>query len=378
MQEITIEKMVFGGLGLARTPSGVLFVENALPGEVMKVEPGSKKHDCTVVRPVEFLKESPYRRIPSCQYAGVCGGCDWLHIDYSGQVLFKKDIIIDCLQRIGKLKELPEPEIFQSPEHNYRLRAQFQIDEKGHCGFFKRKSNDVVPIKKCPLLAEPLNLLLEKLSGIPLSQDIHYLKVIASENAVASSPVLSQLTKKTVLQRVGHSTFEVSGECFFQSNRFLLQTLAEWVTPYINGGYCADLYGGTGFFSVMLADRFSKGILVESLRPQVEMATRNFELNNITNFKAVHADTEEIGTVIGDTPDLLILDPPRPGLTPKACDAVMQIQAKKILYISCNPSTQARDVGLFVKNGGYKVEKMAFFDLYPNTHHIETGMLLSL
>ncbi|HEX3020030.1 MAG TPA: class I SAM-dependent RNA methyltransferase [Chitinispirillaceae bacterium] len=377
MQRVTIEKMVFGGLGLARTGSGVLFVENGLPGEIVDVVPESKKHDCTVASAVKIVQSSQFRRQPPCKYAGICGGCDWLYIQYPGQLQYKQDIFIDCLKRIGKLNSFPDPEIFASPEFNYRIRAQIKVDQIGNCGFYRRKSNDIVTIEHCPLLCNEINGLLKKISEKSQSVSDGNLKIISGDNNLTSDPVISGITGNSALIRVGEFSFEVTGGSFFQSNRFLLEKLGTWAQPLVSGEMCIDLFGGTGFFSVMLSRNFKRGLLIESVKEQVGMAMKNYRFNGINNFNALHSTAEQIRNTVKEKPDLLIIDPPRPGLTKKAREEVVRIGSKKILYISCNPSTQARDINFLVNMNGYTVENMALFDLYPNTHHMETAMLLA-
>ncbi len=378
MKTVTVEKMVFGGFGLARTDSGVLFIENGLPGEVLEVVSESKKHDCTVARAMKIVNHSQLRREPPCRHAGICGGCDWLFIQYSGQLQFKKEIFIDCLKRIGKLENFPEPEIHASPEFNYRIRAQIKVDQNGVCGFFRRKTNDIVAIEHCPLLCEQINDLLKTINGKPEHIPGGNLRVISGDDGLTSDPLLPSITKREVSLKVGNFTFEVNGGCFFQGNRFMLEKLGNWAKPLVGGDFCVDLFGGTGFFSIMLSANFKSGLLIESMEKQVQMARKNYTSNGISSFNALHCPAEQIQSIIPGKPDLLIIDPPRPGLTKKAREGVKMIGAQKILYVSCNPSTQARDISFLTKQCGYAVEKMALFDLYPNTHHLETAVLLGM
>ncbi|NLD99950.1 MAG: class I SAM-dependent RNA methyltransferase [Fibrobacter sp.] len=377
IQDVTIEKMVFGGLGLAFTPAGALFVEDVLPGEHLKVSIQSKKHGCTTAKPVEFYSKSPLRREPSCPLAGDCGGCNWLHIDYNAQLQFKKEIFLECLLRIGHLRELPEIEVYNGPEYGYRMRAQIKIDEQGRGGFFRKKTNSIVSVRNCPLLSDELNRLLLSIDEKECIVKPGNLKVISGSSGIASLPVLHGFTNKTTEIHVGKYVFTIRGEDFFQSNRYLLEKMGSWGYDSVQGDLVVDLYGGTGFFSVMLHEKFSRGLLIESIDSQVQSARKNFAANGISNFEAVRADAENFSSLTkGATPDLLIVDPPRPGLTKKAREQCRVLNAKKILYVSCNSSTQARDVSFFVHMNGYRIEKIAFFDLYPNTYHLETAILL--
>lgn len=372
---LKIEKLVYGGYGLARTGSGVVFVRYVLPGEVVDAVIESKANGSRYAFPQKVLESSPARREPRCRYSGECGGCDWLYIDYNEQLRCKKEIFEDCFRRIGKL-EIPEPQLFHSPEFAYRIRAQIKVSEKC-AGFFMKKTNSIVNISDCPLLSDSLNSLLKNdLAGILKPEKVLNLKVISGEKRTASFPVLKGLTFDKTEIRTGGNLFEVNGDSFFQSNQFLLEQMGLWAINDAEGGRCVDLYGGVGFFSVMLGKKFDSLILVESQKENISEASRNFALNGLSNCKAIHGEVENVAGSITSEPDFLIIDPPRPGLTRKAREAVFALRPEKILYISCNPSTQARDVQYFTKQCGYKICKSALFDLYPNTHHLETAILL--
>jgi len=175
--------------------------------------------------------------------------------------------------------------------------------------------------------------------------------------------------------------FTVSGDSFFQGNRFLLEKLGYRVKEYASGNFFVDMYGGVGFFSVMLADNFSQGLLIESSRDLAGLAQKNISRNAFNHIatdavSAEHFFKESVHSL--PVPDCIIIDPPRPGLTRQVREGIRNLQPRTVVYISCNPSTQARDAGFFVKKCGYKIEKAALFDLYPQTHHIESVLLLVL
>jgi 23S rRNA (uracil1939-C5)-methyltransferase len=375
-QTVTIEKLVSGGAGLARTGNGVVFVNDVAPGETVEIEITGKKGGVAHARPVKILEGSPARRGPACPLYGRCGGCDWLHIGYEAQVQCKKEIIADCMRRIGKIENPPAIEAVFAKEYGYRRRAQFKIDAQGNAGFFARRTNEVVPVRSCPLLADSLNVLLEKIADkkIPLPRSLTGLKAVAGDaSAIASSPVISGHTEKSVIITAGNRSFEIEGNGFFQSNGPLLERLGRWAEAKVGGDRCVDLYGGSGFFSVMLAERFKEGLLVESIGAEVLAARANFNRNGITHFTAVEGPAEELTALAGTKPvDCLIVDPPRTGLSPEVRDAVAALKPAMILYVSCDPSTQARDAGFLVKKAGYSISAAALFDLYPDTHHIES------
>jgi 23S rRNA (uracil1939-C5)-methyltransferase len=383
-QSVHIEKLVFGGLGLARTKDGVLFVRDVLPGE--KVEAvidgtiGGQKY----AQPLAILEPSAHRRAPPCEYFGTCGGCDWLFCDYKAQLSIKRDIFLECLIRIGKVTMLPNCEIFHSPEFGYRRRVQFKISKTPDAiGFFKRKSHDVVALRRCPLLQPALNSLLgnsvELLKLLPF--DVREIKCIeGGDTNVASAPVLSGYTSDLVEIHIGKHSFKVSGDQFFQSNAFLCESLEAWGNEGMRSGdYFVDLYGGVGLLAVLWSERFRKGTIVDTIESQTDAAEKNLADNGISHINARCVSAEDFLSECSRSDariDCLILDPPRSGLTNRVREGIADCLPSKILYISCNPSTQARDIGFFARRAGYAIEKMALFDFYPNTHHLETAVML--
>jgi tRNA/tmRNA/rRNA uracil-C5-methylase (TrmA/RlmC/RlmD family) len=173
-------------------------------------------------------------------------------------------------------------------------------------------------------------------------------------------------------------TFDVGGGDFFQSNRHLLDPLVNWVASHCgaSGGLLSDLYGGTGFFSLTLANRFDRVVLVESDRGMVHRASASAQRNGIRNLKAIALPAEQAAAAFGGRPDVMIVDPPRPGLTREAREAVALSAPATLIYVSCNNATQARDCGFFTDRAGYTIESTALFDLYPNTHHTETVVVM--
>ena len=374
---VIVEKLVYGGYGLCRSDEGIVFVPGTLPGEHIRILPEKKKQGFITASLLETIKRSPQRRTPQCKWAGICGGCDWMHIRYEAQLELKKEIFLDCIKRIGRINDKIKPQIYSSPELNYRIRAQIKSNNMGQTGFFKKGTNQVVPIDNCLLLSQRLNELLrcKKVSDLANCNEISNLKVIEGELVVASDPLLPGITEKSTIMKIGTKHFKVHGGSFFQSNRFLMEKLGLWAKPFVGGKTCVDLYGGTGFFSVMLSSNFKQGVLIESVSDQVESACANFHNNGIAHFSAINLCAEKTGQIVKSSPDLLIVDPPRPGLTRKVREFISQLKPKQLLYISCNSSTQARDAGFFVNRAGYNIKETALFDLYPNTHHLETVIL---
>jgi 23S rRNA (uracil1939-C5)-methyltransferase len=381
-QLVTIEKLVHGGLGLARADEGVVFVSDVAPGEIVRIIPEKAIGGQAYARPVAIIRPAACRRAPPCEYFGTCGGCDWLHLSYGAQLSIKRDIFIESLRRIGKIDLTVDCEMFDSPEFEYRQRCQFKIDiASAKVGFYKRKSQEVVSISRCPLLMPELNSLLKALSRFigSLSRDMSQIRaIVGSDGRVASSPQFQNLTGHGAIIRVGLHSFMVSGESFFQGNRYLSEKLGAWPFDVLEGDLCVDLYGGVGFFSVFLGKRFSRGMLVDDVLAQVKLARLNFENNGLSHFSAVAKSAEDFLSKTAQSPpiDCLIIDPPRAGMSPNVRETIARVLPRTILSVSCNPATQARDIGFLVTKCGYTIVKAALFDLYPNTHHIETAVVL--
>jgi len=379
-QTVTIEKLVFGGAGLARTANGVVFVNDVAPGETVEIEITGKQGGVAHARPVKIVKPSPARRTPACPLYGKCGGCDWLHIDYKTQVECKKEMTLECMRRIGRIENLTAPDVISAEEFGYRRRAQIKIDINGNAGFFARRTNDVVPVRQCPLLVDALNKLLNKIADkkVSLPGALINLKAVAGDDGhIASAPAIAGETSESVIITVKNRTFEVLGSGFFQSNCFLLERLVAWADAKVGGTACVDLYGGCGFFSIMLADRFKEGLLIESSGAEAAAARANFNRNGINHFRAAQGAAENLISLAGSIAvDCLIVDPPRPGLSLLVREAIVALKPKKILYVSCNPSTQARDAATLIAAAGYTISHAAIVDLYPNTSHVESLLVL--
>ena len=381
--KVKIEKLVFGGRGLARNNNSIIFVEQVIPGEIVDIKLVGKKGGELYATPTKIIEPSVHRRKPECKYYTICGGCNWQYINYSKQVALKNEIFLDCLKRIAKLATIPEVDIVDSKEWNYRIRAQLKIDHiTKSIGFYKKRSTIVIKIDYCPLLDDKINSVLKNQDNVfkYIPERIKQLKVIAGKDSEAATfPVINTISKKLVNLQISNSRFTVSGSSFFQGNKFLIERLGLWAYPHIGGSLLADMYGGVGFFSIMLGRKFKKILIVENVEKQIDLAELNFIQNRIDQFTVVKTSVEEFfkkEQYHTDKPDCVIVDPPRPGLTKTVRKGIQALNPRRIVYYSCNPSTQARDVGFFVHSCCYSIKNAALFDLYPNTHHMETVLLL--
>lgn len=381
-EKLYIERLVFGGSGLARTERGIVLVEGCVPGETVNADISGSRGGVLRANVKEIITPSPDRRIPLCPYAEVCGGCNWQHITYQQQVKSKHAILIDCLRRIGKISDIPPIEIITSPEWNYRTRAQFQIDRRHKLlGLFKKKSHEVIGIDRCPVLCPALNAILKNSEEVltALHRRVKQIKVVSGlDSSVASYPVIKGLTHKSTTIKVAGRYMCVSGRDFSQANGLLLEKFGLWAKNMVSGDSFMDIFGGIGLFSLLLGNHFKRGILVEIDRGMTARATKNLSLNHMHHIQTIASSAEDFFSQNRlQTPDLMIVNPPRTGLTEVVRRGILRIMPGHLLYVSCNPSTLARDVGFMFSNSGYSIEKGALVDFYPQTHHMETALLLS-
>jgi 23S rRNA (uracil1939-C5)-methyltransferase len=383
--KLHVERLVHGGMGLARTAQGVVFLSDVAPDDTVEAVQTGRLGGCPVARTTRVVEASPARRTPPCPYAHECGGCDWQHIEYAAQLDAKKAIFLDCLSRVGKVATVPPIQVHESPEWGYRARARFKVDmARQRVGFLRRSSHDVVDIDACPLLIGPLNRLLSSRAQIldAIRTGATAIQVMATDDGtVVSTPVLDGLSTASGTIDVGSKRFLVGGSSFFQGNAFLREAMANWAARWLApGGRWIDLFGGVGLFACCLGKGCARGTLVELDVEQTFLARDNLRTNGCTTWTAVAQSGEgflrEISAA-GETVDCLIVDPPRAGLSPAVRTGIAAIMPKQILSVSCDAATHARDIGFFVNQHGYAIEQAALFDLYPQTHHLETVMLLS-
>ncbi len=377
MPSLTCEKLLFGGLGLCRTDEGIVFATGLLPGETGLCVPAGKRGGVAHFQ-LETLEEtSPDRREPFCDYFGRCGGCTWQHLRYEAQVEAKANIFAEQMARLGGIPELPEIECIIGPETAYRIRAQFQLDHrKKRVGFHRAGSNELIAVEHCPLLSEGLNALLSHPKPLLTAVKGKKISLIDTAEGVVSSPVVRGLTEKSATHHVGAVQFSLRGNAFFQSNRYLTTEMAGWLCGELHGKKLLDLFGGTGLFSLFHGVHFEETLLVELERSMAREAQKNFRANGLLNGRAIASSAEQFFADNEEIFDVVIVDPPRPGLGKSVREGLGKLAPKQLLYISCNPSTQARDVGYLVRECGYRIERAALFDLYPNSYHMETGLLL--
>jgi 23S rRNA (uracil1939-C5)-methyltransferase len=402
--EVEIERLLPGGVGLAHAEGLTLFVSLAAPGDVLRVSIDRVQGKVGFASIVEILKPSAARVEPPCPYFGRCGGCDFQQLTYQAQLDAKVEIIRDCLHRIAKIEEPPEVPITPSPNQwHYRARANWQVDSPAKLlGYFERGSNRVCDVEYCAVLAPELQQALEKVrSAIVADTEVHHLRsidAVAGDEGVSVAPPLADFKTEIVSRRIGNETYYFSAEAFFQVNYELLEPLVAAALGDAKGQTAVDLYCGVGSFTLPLARRFARVTGVEAHPLAADFARRNIEsaqrgssptVREGVDGEALIANLGEVQIVIarvGDwlhqhshslgAVDFLLLDPPRTGCENRDIAGILALRPAQISYVSCDPATLARDLKKFTA-AGYSLDSIAAFDMFPQTHHVETVTCLT-
>lgn len=372
--ELTITDLAAGGDGVGRAPDGrVVFVPFTAPGDRVRVRIDHEYRRHARAHVEELIESGPGRTDPACAVFGSCGGCAWQHLEYAAQLDAKSRIVFDAFARIGG-SGVPRPvPITPSPSaYGYRSRARALVDG-GRVGFRRRRSHAVCATSLCPILAPPLQEKLAELAHGPPVADGEW-ELFCSEDEARATP-LSAAGSGSIDLRVAGERIGVSPGVFAQSNSLMYETLARAVLGAAGTGELAfDLFAGAGFFTLALARRFDRVIALESNVAAVRDLEANLRRAGIANVEILPVPLEEAverGRFRGLFPEVVVVDPPRSGLPPGSSDALVDLAPERIVYLSCDPATQARDAAYLV-GGGCTLERVEAFDLFPQTPHVES------
>jgi 23S rRNA (uracil1939-C5)-methyltransferase len=465
---LSIEKLIYGGDGLARTPPGAdgrsmaVFVPFVLPGEKIDAEIRQEKPGFARASVAQLIEASPDRVDPRCPYFRQCGGCNYQHIPYQRQLEFKAEILRETLQRIAKVELQSEIRLHASPPWNYRNRTRLQVrtapdflpqpaksarsggpgfppqpaksarsgGPEFALGYFRSGSHEFLPVRECPISSPLLNRVIARLlelGGLNCPAAVEEIELFAdaaderllawafagreadrrdllrwAEALQGEMPEISGVTffssrgrledeapmdlqslaqsgAKSIRYRTKDHEYQVSAGAFFQVNRYLVDELVSVVTGNASGDVALDLYAGVGLFSAALARNFHHIFGVEAS----QTAHGDFVQNVPANVKAAGARTEDYlrsdylkNRPVRKRPELVVLDPPRTGAGKAVIRSLVELGALRVRYVSCDPATLARDTAPLLA-AGYHIEEAHLFDLFPETFHIESVMLLA-
>jgi 23S rRNA (uracil1939-C5)-methyltransferase len=384
-----IEKLVYGGEGLARVEGQVLLTRFVLPGERIQVLTKRGKAGLLRGTSPEILRPSLQRVVPRCEYFGTCGGCQYQHADYPLQLEAKRGILRETLQRLGGIRYEEEIPVISGEPWNYRNRVQLHFSER-RVGFRQSESHDLCPITHCEISSPTINDVIAKLNEavrrrewpdflrsleVFTNEDQIQLNVLDSERPVAGrfftwcQSLFPSLVQNAILYNVTEYPFRVSRGSFFQVNRFLIGNLVQEALGDVNGERAIDLYAGVGLFSLPLARRFRAVDAVERSAP----AYRDLQWNTsqgATNVRTAQTSAEDFLQSVTEAPEFLLVDPPRAGVGADTTKEILRIAPVQVTYVSCDVSTMARDLQKLMNT--YTINRVTLVDLFPQTYHFES------
>lgn len=406
--ELSIEKLIYGGDGLARLPADehgpgkAVFVPFVLQGEKVDASIIEQKKGFARARLDKLVAESPDRITPHCRYFQHCGGCHYQHTSYEHQLDIKVAILKENLRRMAKL-ELSDIQVHPSPPWNYRNRSRFKVQSSPFAiGYFKFNSHELLPVEECPISSPLINRAIAKVWEMGKAEGVEEIEFFANaedrqllagvygdaqrfaEELKAAVPEISgvsvfpgtaaakacaPLGTGELTYTTRHAGYRVSAGAFFQVNRHLTDQLVSLVTEGRSGRTALDLYAGVGLFSSVLSREFERVVAVESS----PLSYADLQYNSAANVKAVRSMSEQyLKNVSGKLqPDLVVMDPPRSGLGDSVIHSLVNLGAPRMTYVSCDPATLSRDLGGLLK-AGYRVEQAHLVDLFPQTYHLES------
>ena len=387
-----MEKLVYGGDGLARLDGRVVLAPFVLPGERIRVKSEQEKPGLIRGKTVAVLEPSADRVAAPCPVFGRCGGCHYQHTSYDNQVATKAAILVEELRRLGKIEPPEEIGVVSGEPWGYRNRVQLQV-EKGKLGYLEMRSHKMCAIVQCPIASPKINQVIEILNR--MVRDTKWPRMVRSfEIFTDEAGVQLNLieTDRPVAKRFFewcagnipelvdgaldyNGQFRVSRGSFFQVKRFLLEKLVAAAVEGAEGETAFDLYAGVGLFAPALARQFAKVTAVESGSGAVRDLLFNAERAGLTNVQAEARMVEEFLQEQERPADFVLLDPPRAGLGKAVVQRLVDLQPRQITIVACDPATLARDLSGLV-TAGYRVKKMTMFDLFPQTYHLEAVVLL--
>ncbi len=383
--DIITHKMIFGGKSLGKFKEKSVFVPFSLPEESLRVEITRERGDYDEARIVEILAPSPRRIAPPCPLYQKCGGCNLMHADYEFQLELKKQMMLEAFARVSV--PVPPINVISKNPLGYRNRMEF-LDG----GLQERGTNSVISLEKCPVASDEINRWLSEIPQDcrPKGRTIAFgsenasprlaiaeLRLPEKERAGKSHSQLSSISNPVEANICGKKiAFDAKG--FFQSNVGMLELAIPKIMEGLSGNHALDLYSGCGTFSVFLAEKFSRVTMVEHNKGAVAFAEQNmtgvphstFAVSGNV-FAKYHAESaaRQNGAF-----DLVFADPPRSGMEKEVCEWLCKSGVPKIAYLSCDTSTQARDVAKLAENS-YIIEEAWLLDFYPQTSHLETFLI---
>ena len=398
-----IERLDHQGRGITYINGKIAFVKDTLPGEEIELKIIKENSKLIEAEPTSFLKESQLRVKELCPYYKECGGCNLLHMSYEEQIKYKQSKIVDIMKKYADINsEVIKQIVPCDRQFHYRNKVTLKVEEK--LGYFKEKTYELIPIEKCLLVNDKINEIIKILNGytdlsnikevvIKSFTDKETMLIIYLQEDEINANLLNYLSKhvdniivydnnKKIIKRIGKGNiiaklkekkFKIGANSFFQVNMDQTLNIYDKIAEYLSKNEVStvlDLYCGVGSIGLYSVSNYAKLIGVEIVPEAIENAKTNAELNSMENTKFLVGDTKTILMHSNYKADTIIVDPPRAGLDKSVIEDIKKINPNMLIYLSCDPITLARDLKLL--SDLYDVEELIPYDMFPNTHHVET------
>ncbi len=386
--EVEIINLDHFGRGIARLDKPI-FIDNALVGETVEIEITKDKKKYSEGRVIDYIKKSPLRVESNCPYYDKCGGCDLLHLSYEEQLKYKENKVKEIIKKFCGLECVNK--IVPSKQYNYRNKVTLHANKK--IGYYQKKSYDIIAIANCLIADDKINDLIKKLNKIDLNTinkiiirassketmlvveggviDINFFKEV--DTIIVDNKLLKG--KGYIIEEISNLKFIISPNSFFQVNYLGMINIYNQVLKYVdNNTNVLDLYCGTGTIGIYLANKVNHVLGIEINESAINDALLNKKINHLDNIEFKLGD---VGTILNNNnfkADCIVVDPPRAGLDNITIKNIIKIKPPKLIYVSCDPVTLARDLNIL--SADYKIVEITPFDMFSNTYHVECVALL--
>ena len=384
---VEIIKLDHQGRGIGKINNKIIFVPNTLPGEIVEIKITNEKKNYIEGQVIKYIKTSKRRIKPQCPYYELCGGCQLMHMSYEDQLKYKQEKTENIIHKYTDNNIKINPIIKCNDIYNYRNKITLHIHNK--IGLYKKNNNELININKCLLVDNNINNIIKEIKSINLEDDeitirsnnkntlLYYKNKHNNFNSVNVDNLILNNTiikgKKYNIEKLNNLKFIISPTSFFQVNTKQTIKLYNKIKELANinkNDNILDLYCGTGTIGLYLSNECKNVLGVEINKDAILDANNNKELNNIQNAKFIAEDAKNIIKTTKYHPDIIIVDPPRSGLFKGMVNDLFKLNVKKLIYVSCNPITLARDLKELSKK--YLIETIQPIDMFPNTYHMET------
>ena len=355
---VKVDSLDHDGRGICRVDNKVTFVSGVLPGEIVDIIITKEKKSFNLGKVLKILEISDSRVKALCPYYNECGGCEIMHMSYETQLDFKKNKVVDILKRYTNV--IIDPIIYKSDKSfNYRNKITLH-NKNGNLGYMGKGSNSVISINECMIADEAINRFIRTINNY----EGENLVIRVNQNG----EIISTLNNDFLLISVNNFVFRV--DAFFQVNSYICSCIFNFISDNLEcSDVCLDLYSGVGTLSILASKKVSRVYAIEVNSYSYNNALENMKLNNVNNVEFILGDVSKKINFIDDNIDVIITDPPRSGMDHVTIETILKFKPRKVIYVSCNPMTLARDLNILLSD--YIIEKSAIFDMFPNTSHVE-------